>query len=63
MSAPDPITSPAALRAHLEECARARGRWHAVRGGLQSAHGWLRPRLVSTVLALLILLAGVLWLA
>jgi hypothetical protein len=63
MSAPDPITSPAVLRAHLKDCARARGRGHALRGGLQSVHGWLRPRLVSTVLVLLTLLAGVLWLA
>lgn len=63
MSALDPITSSAALRAHLGDCARARGRWHAVRGALQSMHGWLRPRLVSTVLVLLTLLAGVLWLA
>jgi hypothetical protein len=63
MSALEPITAPAALRAHLEDCARARGRWHTVRGSLQSAHAWLRPRLVSTVLALLIPLAGVSWLA
>jgi hypothetical protein len=63
MPAPDPVTVPAALRAHLDDCARARGRWHGVRGALQSMHAWLRPRLVSTVLALLMLLAGALCLA
>jgi len=63
MPIPDPITAPGALRAHLDDCTRARGRWHGVSGGLQSLHGWLRPRLVSTLLVLLALLAGVLWLA
>lgn len=59
----DPSTAPAALRAHLDDCARARGRWHRVGGALQSAHALLRPRLVSTLLALLALMAGLLWLA
>lgn len=63
MSPPDPSTAPAALRTHLEDCARARGRWHRVSGALQSVHALLRPRLVTTLFVLLALLAGALWLA
>lgn len=63
MLPPDPSTAPAALRAHLRDCLRARGRWHRAAGALQALHALLRPRLVSTLLTLLTLalLAGVLW--
>ncbi|MCY4744008.1 hypothetical protein NYO99_03385 [Pelomonas sp. UHG3] len=60
MPAQEPITAAAALRAHLADCLRARGWWHGLSGALQSWHAWLRPRLVSTLLVLLALLAGAL---
>ncbi len=63
MQPPDPGVASAALREHLDDCARARGRCHAVSGVLQSVHALLRPRLVSTLLVLLAVMAGVLWLA
>ncbi len=58
----DPSTTSAALRAHLDDCTLALGRWHRLCGALQPAHALLRPRLVSTLLALLALLAVALWL-
>ena len=57
----EPSTSPTALQAHLNDCAAACGRWHRVGGRLQSLHAVLRPRLMSTLLALLLLLAVALW--
>jgi hypothetical protein len=52
-----------ALRAHRDDCAAACGRWHGTACALQAVHAVLQPRLMSTLLALVLLLAGALWLA
>lgn len=54
---------PDALQTHCADCIAARGRWHRAAGALQQLHGVLQPRLMTTVLALGLLLAGALWLA
>jgi hypothetical protein len=59
----DSHTVEDALRAHCADCAAARGRWHGAAGALQALHAVLQPRLMSTLLASLSLLAGALWLA
>ena len=58
--------APAALAGHLAQCTRARGRGHALRALSEAAHAALLPRFVSTVTALVALLAlvpGIAWLA
>lgn len=59
----DPHTVDEALRAHCADCAAARGRWHGPAGTIQTVHAVLRPRLMSTVMAVLLLMMGALWLA
>lgn len=63
MAPTEKSTTPAALQTHLSDCAAACSRWHRMGGRLQSLHEALRPRLMSTLLALVLLLAVSLWLA
>ncbi len=62
----DVQTSPgelSALGSHLRQCKSASGRFFAARCVADSMHGFAAPRLVTTlVLALLVLAAGV-WMA
>jgi hypothetical protein len=59
----DPHTAPPALQAHLGQCAAACGPGHHVLGLLSRVHAALQPRLVTTLLVLLALMSGALWLA
>jgi hypothetical protein len=48
---------------HARLCQHARSRWHALLAGAEGLHGWLGPRVVSTWLLALVLLAGLSWLS
>lgn len=56
-------TAPPALQAHLAHCAAACGLRHHIGGALQAVHAALQPRLVTTLMVLLALMSGALWLA
>ena len=59
----EPSAAAVALRAHFGDCVAARGHWHGLGGVIELMHAALRPRLISTLVVLLVLLAGALWLA
>lgn len=54
--------APAELVLHARLCLMARGRWHALLAAAEDCHAWLGPRVVSTWLVALGLVAGLSWL-
>jgi hypothetical protein len=57
------LGEPPALVAHLAQCARTRGRAHALHALAEATHAALLPRFVSTLTALAALVLGIAWLA
>jgi hypothetical protein len=55
-------TSPA-LVLHARLCFLARSRWHALLAGSEGLHSWFGPRVVTTWLLALALMAGLSWLS
>jgi hypothetical protein len=53
----------AELVLHARLCLMARGRWHALLAAGEDWHAWLGPRVVSTWLVALGLVAGLSWLS
>ncbi|MEO3713193.1 hypothetical protein [Roseateles flavus] len=54
---------PEALCEHLQACRHTRGARHRLAGGAHACHAFLRPRLHSSLLLLLLLVTAALWLA
>lgn len=48
-------TDITALAAHMQRCATSRGRWFALRDGLQAAHALVAGRIVTLALAALVI--------
>jgi len=54
---------PTCLDDHFRRCAHARGPMHRLRCTVQAMDGLMAPRLLTTLLLSLLLIAGLLWLA
>jgi|GEM_PF-5964065 len=50
------------LELHVRMCRQMRGRWFAARALIEELRAWLAPRVLSSGLLLLALLAGLSWL-
>ncbi|MBC7940022.1 MAG: hypothetical protein H7Z19_09715 [Chitinophagaceae bacterium] len=46
----------ATLRRHVQQCSLARGRWFGAAALGERVHGWIAPRLISTVAVVLVLM-------
>jgi hypothetical protein len=52
---------PAELQQHLHHCSAACGLAHHLAGWMHAVHAALRPRFVSTLVVLLLVMTGMLW--
>jgi hypothetical protein len=55
--------NPPALVLHARLCLLARSRWHALLAGTEGLHSWFGPRVVTTWLLALVLVASLSWLS
>ena len=56
-------SDPTHLQQHIGHCVRARSPMHFMRGAAEVVDAFVSPRIVTTLLVLVVLLAGLAWAA